>query len=296
MEPDRRTHTAGEIIASIGYVGSDSVRGFAFLDINASQIPGSGDEGRPLFAEFGRTTTTREVDGRTHSIYHALQATLNRRFKDGLLLKSAYTWSKAIDEAPYSDWTEFRYNAASVFYRNRSLADHDIPHNFQLGALYELPFGKEKKWAPQVSAYDLPGWQLGSVFATQLGRPFIYCLRLVVEHAATSRRPIRSGERRDPNGSDGTYRYDGVRARHRSPVRQCGSQHCGRWASRTLIWGCSVFKVRESTCGSAWRFSATNTPHFQPERQRQQCELWARAVHADRGCMGDPGSSASACD
>ena len=45
-----------ELVASVGYVGTASVQGFAFLDINASQIPGSGDEGRPLFAEFGRTT------------------------------------------------------------------------------------------------------------------------------------------------------------------------------------------------------------------------------------------------
>ena len=53
-------------VGSIGYVGSASHNGFAFLDINASQIPGSGDEGRPLFAEFGRTTTTQRV-GRPHA-------------------------------------------------------------------------------------------------------------------------------------------------------------------------------------------------------------------------------------
>src|SRR6202008_2465616 len=100
-----------------------------------------------LFAEFGRTRTTREWDDRKHQISHAQQATLNRRFKHGLLLKSAYTWSKAIDEAPYSDWTEFRYNALSVFDRNRAVADHDIPHNFQLAVVYELPFGAGKKWA-----------------------------------------------------------------------------------------------------------------------------------------------------
>jgi Carboxypeptidase regulatory-like domain/TonB dependent receptor-like, beta-barrel len=162
-----------DLVASLGYVGSASVRGFAFLDINASQIPGSGNEGRPLFAEFGRTTTTREWDGRTHSIYHALQATLNRRFKDGLLLKGAYTWSKAIDEAPYSDWTEFRYNAASVFYRNRALADHDIPHNFQLAAVYELPFGDGKKWATTGTSRTILGnWQVNGVFSAYSGRPF----------------------------------------------------------------------------------------------------------------------------
>src|SRR5437667_2229874 len=34
----------GELVTSVGYVGSASVRGFAFLDINVSQTPGSGDD------------------------------------------------------------------------------------------------------------------------------------------------------------------------------------------------------------------------------------------------------------
>jgi hypothetical protein len=163
----------GEVVGSVGYIGSASVRGFAFLDINASQIPGSGNEGRPLFAKFGRTTTTREWDGRTHSNYHSLQATINRRFKDGLLLKGAYTFSKAIDEATYSDWTEFSWNAASVFGRNRALAAHDTPHNFQLAFAYELPLGEGKRWAATGGkSAILGGWQLNGVIAAYSGRPF----------------------------------------------------------------------------------------------------------------------------
>ena len=163
----------GALVGSIGYVGSASVRNFAFLNINASQVPGSGDEGRPLFALFGRTATTREFDGRTHSNYHSLQATLNRRFTDGLMLKAAYTYSKAIDEAAYSDWTEFMWNAPSVFSRNRAQADHNIPQNFQLGVVYELPLGPEKKWATSgTSAAILGGWQLNGVFSAYEGRPF----------------------------------------------------------------------------------------------------------------------------
>ena len=161
------------MVASIGYVGSASVRGFAFLDVNASQIPGSGDEGRPLFAAFGRTATTREWDGRTHSIYHALQATINRRLSDGLFLKGAYTWSKVIDEAEYSDWTAFAWNALSVFNRNRAVSDHDIPHNFEMAVVYELPFGPEKKWATTgVSSTILGGWQMNGVFSAYSGFPF----------------------------------------------------------------------------------------------------------------------------
>ena len=162
-----------QLVASIGYIGTASVRGFAFLDVNASQIPGSGDEGRPLFAQFERTTTTREWDGRTHSNYHSLQASINRRFSDGLLVKGAYTWSKAIDQAAYADWTGFLWNAPSVFSRNRALADHDIPHNFELAFVYELPFGSEKKWATTgLGNTILGGWQVNGVFSAFSGRPF----------------------------------------------------------------------------------------------------------------------------
>src|SRR5713226_4017519 len=79
--------------------------------------------------------------------YHSLQATLNRRVAGGLFLKGAYTYSHAIDMANYGDWTGFSWNAPSVFYRNRASATNNIPHMFQLGYLYEVPFGSGKKWA-----------------------------------------------------------------------------------------------------------------------------------------------------
>ena len=73
----------GEFVTSVGYVGTASVNGFAFLDINASQVPGSGNGGRLLYTSFRRTATTRLWDGMTHSNYHSLQATINRRFANG---------------------------------------------------------------------------------------------------------------------------------------------------------------------------------------------------------------------
>ena len=163
----------GEFVTSLGYVGTASVNGFAFLDINASQTPGSGNDGRPLFQRFGRTATTREWNGRTHSTYHSLQATVNRRFTGGLMIKGAYTYSHAIDQASYSDWTEFNWNASSVFDRNRASSDFNIPHMFQLGYVYELPFGEGKKWATGgAAAMIFGGWQLNGIFAAYQGRQF----------------------------------------------------------------------------------------------------------------------------
>jgi hypothetical protein len=164
----------GEMLASIGYVGTASVNGFAFLDINASQIPGSGNAGRPLYAAFRRTATTREFDGRTRSTYHSLQATVNRHLTGGLFLKGAYTWSHAIDMANYGDWTAFSWNAPMVFGRNKASAANNIPHMFQLGYLYEVPFGKGKRWGDSgVSRALLADWQLNGVFGAYQGRHYM---------------------------------------------------------------------------------------------------------------------------
>jgi hypothetical protein len=260
-----------QLVASLGYVGSASVRGFAFLDINASQIPGSGNEGRPLYAKFGRTTTTREWDGRTHSNYHSLQATLNRRFSGGLLLKGAYTFSKAIDEATYSDWTEFSWNAASVYYRNRALASHDTPHNFQMAFVYELPFGSGKKWATTgTSSTVLGGWQLNGLFAAYSGRPF----QLTASGASLN----MPGNLQTPDqikenvevfgkvGGDGTY-FDTTAFKRVTEVR---FGNVGRNTMRgpgVANLDLSLFRTFALTPQvnlqfRAEAFNATNTPHF----------------------------------
>ena len=42
----------------IGYVGTHSTRQLGIRDINAGQVIGAGDEGKPLQAAYGRTATT----------------------------------------------------------------------------------------------------------------------------------------------------------------------------------------------------------------------------------------------
>lgn len=160
----------GELVMSVGYVGSASIRGFAFRDINVSQTPGSGNDGRPLFAQFGRTASTRLWDGMLNGNYHSLQATINRRFQGGLFLKAAYTYSRAIDMADYSDWTETLWPAQSVWNRNRAPGSHNIPQILQFAYVYELPFGSAKKWATNgASKAVLGGWQINGIFSAFKG-------------------------------------------------------------------------------------------------------------------------------
>lgn len=260
-----------ELVTSIGYVGTASVNGFAFLDVNASQSPGTGNAGRPLFAKFGRTATTREWDGRTHSNYHSLQATLNRRVVGGLFLKGAYTYSRAIDQATYGDWTAFSWNAPSVFYRNRAAATHNIPHIFQLGYLYELPFGSSKKWATSGAARAvMGGWQISGTFSAYQGRQYT-----VTASGAALNMPgnLQTADQIKPTvdtlgmvGDDGTWfdtsafaRPTGVRFGNvgRNTMRGPGVVNTDLSLFRT-------FKIREKLNlqfrGEA--FNLSNTPHF----------------------------------
>src|SRR5690242_4142313 len=160
----------GETVGSVGYVGTRSVRDFAFRNINAGQIPGAGLDGQLLYTRFGRTASTREYDGRLGSAYHSLQVSINRRITSGLLLKGAYTYSHAMDMADYSDWTETIWPSDLAWGRNYASASYDIPHNFELGYVYEFPFGAGKKFAKGGAAQAiLGGWQINGIFSAFMG-------------------------------------------------------------------------------------------------------------------------------
>lgn len=152
-----------EFVTSVGYVGTQTTRGFFDLDINAA-APGTGIPGRPAFAAFGRAISTSLLQGGVNANYHSLQATVHRRLTGGLLLRAAYTFSRAINWADDDGGVALLWNPPSVLHRNRAQAGYNIPHNFQLGAVYELPFGKRKP--------VLGGWQLSGAFGAFQGRPF----------------------------------------------------------------------------------------------------------------------------
>ena len=93
---------------------------------------------------FGRTIPTNMWDGYLSSNYHSLQVAVNRSFAKGLMIKGAYTYSKAIDYTDDDGWASVGWNWAPVFQRNRATAGFDRTHVFQVGWVYELPFGKGK--------------------------------------------------------------------------------------------------------------------------------------------------------
>ena len=162
----------GGFFTSIGYVGTQTTGSFGDRNVNAAS-PGTGSAGRPLNAQFGRTTDMLFWNGQNSANYHALQVSINRRAADGLTLKGAYTYSRAINLTDDDGWAGLNFNDPANVGRNRAQAGYNQPHIFQMGMVYELPFGPNKKFANDGTArWILGDWQINSVFAAFQGRPF----------------------------------------------------------------------------------------------------------------------------
>ncbi len=161
-----------DVVTSVAYVGTHSVHLLADRDINAG-FPGSGTTGLPQYAQFGRTLTTLMWDGYLSSEYNSLQVAINRQFSKGLMIKGAYTYSKAIDYTDADGWASTNWNWAPVFQRNRAAAGFDRTHVFQVGWVYELPMGKGKMFAQSgIGNLVLGGWQVNGLIAAYTGVPF----------------------------------------------------------------------------------------------------------------------------
>jgi hypothetical protein len=162
----------GEILASVGYVGSHSVHLLADRDINTG-YPGSTLANLPYNLLYGRTQPSDMWDGYLSSSYNSMQVAFSRSFSKGLMLKGAYTWSHSIDYSDDDGWTGVNFNYAPMFQRNRATAGFDVPQNFQIGWVYELPFGKGKAHLNTgTAALIVGGWQLSGREAMYVGTPF----------------------------------------------------------------------------------------------------------------------------
>lgn len=134
-------------------------------NINAATVAGKGAATEPENILFGRTATTAyPVYEGSH--YDALQVKLNRRFANGFLMTTSYTFGKGIDYSPYNELGYAVYPGLTKY--NRA-------HTFTYTATWQLPFGNGRKWANSGPAkYILGGWQIGGLWTWESGLPLLF--------------------------------------------------------------------------------------------------------------------------
>jgi hypothetical protein len=108
--------------------------------------------------------------------YNALQVDLRRRFAQGLALNANYTFSKNLTNAVGTGQTRFEpfldINQPEL---ERSRADFDQTHKFNLLTSYELPFGKGKPFLNEGFLATLLGnFQVGAILQIGSGSPITF--------------------------------------------------------------------------------------------------------------------------
>ncbi|HWR50911.1 MAG TPA: TonB-dependent receptor [Bryobacteraceae bacterium] len=102
------------------------------------------------------------------STYHAMQVQLNKRFSHGMNFTSNYTFSKSIDNVRSAFGDTWGGNSGRPMdYYNlktaKSVSDADRTHAIKIGAQYDLPFGRGRRFGNDVNrAVDivLGGWTI----------------------------------------------------------------------------------------------------------------------------------------
>jgi hypothetical protein len=161
-------------VLTVNYVGSRGEK----LDIggayNVATTPGPGNpQLRAPFPNIGATAFDRSTGSST---YNALQASLNGRNEHGLTYLVSYTWSKALDLG-CSGWygvegcsTQNPYDLRA----DKGPAATDLPQIFSAAFVYDLPFGKGKRFSSGNSIVDyvIGGWNINGVLQLHSGAPF----------------------------------------------------------------------------------------------------------------------------
>ncbi len=149
------------------YVANRGVHVPMPFNLNAGRILGLGAAGRPYFARFNRNVDTNLRFASSDSEYNAMQVKVDRRYSNGFLLTTAYTWGRAMADAGDDNGGPAWYiNPA----RNWARAGFDRRHTFVQSYIYELPFGAGKRWLTSgAGAWVLGGWQLNGILTLMSG-------------------------------------------------------------------------------------------------------------------------------
>ncbi|HKY05692.1 MAG TPA: TonB-dependent receptor, partial [Blastocatellia bacterium] len=181
---------ASDLVVSAGYVGSRGVHLFTNATSNVRtdfQIV----NGQKFYPDIGGGTQLARFNPRFgamqlmafngDSYYHGLQLSAIKRYSAGLQFQAAYTYSKSIDVGSATE-SVFTNGATGGDFQDplqpaldKSLSDFDNRHNFVANFLWDLPIGKGRAVAGDVSGVAdklISGWSAGGILTLRSGFPF----------------------------------------------------------------------------------------------------------------------------
>src|SRR5262245_2471709 len=173
-----------DLLLDVAYVGNKGTKlnGFRNLNQNAviTNANGTQSAGPRPYPTFG---DIQWMENRVGASYNSLQTRLEKRFSKGLTGLVSYTWGKALTGAPdhistsgggagFDTGTFKEPQDSNNLSADRGLAEFDVKHRFVASYIWELPFGKGRRfgsgWNGAVDGL-LGGWQVTGIHALQSG-------------------------------------------------------------------------------------------------------------------------------
>jgi len=266
----------GQLAFDIAYVGNHGIHMPLQYNLNAVNDPaflGQGTAGRPYYRAYGLTSDINMFFAQFPSRYNSLQATLNRHFTSGIILTTSYTFGKAL--AYYEESGENSSGAQYYidFRRNYARTDFDRTHMFNQSIVYDLPFGKGKRWFQSgPTSLVLGGWEITGIWTWMTGTPLNFgCSCASLNAPGNGQSPELIAPFRKLYGINTDYWFDTTA--FVDPTRYFGKPtfgNIGRYISSgpdffnldaALFRNIRITEKINLQLRTDW-FSATNTPHF----------------------------------
>ena len=143
----------------------------SFTDPTVQRTMSVGQALRP-YPQYLTIDTSQSGDKSGHSTYNALVLKLDRRFSKGLTMQWSYAFSKLL-----TDSDTYYANAGYAEDQNnrgleKSIGAYDQTHVLKMNTLYDLPFGRGKRWLTHgFAAQALGGWRLAGIQVYSSGFP-----------------------------------------------------------------------------------------------------------------------------
>jgi hypothetical protein len=163
------------IVLEVSYAGMKGTKLAERVNINQAVLPNPANitpiTSRRPFPDFGDILSSNFQE---NSIYNALQARLEKRFSGGLNFLAAYTWGHSIDTASRGSggsWHQDVYHLRN----DRGSSDFDVRHRLTGSLVYELPFGRGRKYLSSIGHLAngfVGGWSLNTIAAFMTGNYF----------------------------------------------------------------------------------------------------------------------------
>jgi len=255
-----------------GYAGSRGVHLLMRLEGNYSPPGPNLDAKRPIKQTTliipGKTLTISPVGGvqwhkhAGNSTYHALVTRLERRFASGFTLLASYTFSKTLgDTCGFSasgDTPACGYQDPRNLRLEKGLDNQHVPHRFVLSSIWELPFGRNRRWGTDWPAFInaiFGGWAIGNIVTYASGRPFNLTVQGNPANVGSFTIVTRPNVVGDPWAGKRTIERDfNTDAFVAPPQYTLGN------AARNLLWERADFN---------WDFSALKEFHFTESKRLQ---------------------------